>query len=376
MLIFLYILFIVLCLLFSRSKIVFFGGLIFLWLILAGTSGNADEPVYLSRYVSPQLWQGQTEVLYGMFMSFCRQLGLDFLGFKMINATLQLVLLAVPIYRRAKYPNIILALYSIFPFAMDVTQLRNALATSVMIFSLDYLLRDIDRVDVRAHILSLNDIKFIVGIIVATGIHTASFFWLLLLVAKKLSIRATIIFTIAFGLASGTIFSPMRLDKLMSIFGAGARMSAYVSAAYTSTKVQMLSSALYRVIIFAAISIIILIILNRYKSVDNNTDIFFAIKCNIIVLCVIPLMIQYTPEMYRMQIGLAIFNYIVILNSYNIHKSDYLQKGGLSVKNCAITIGLILLTVSSLYLLAIWGGNFKVVIVPIFTNNSLVQIFF
>ncbi|WP_426402151.1 EpsG family protein [Lactiplantibacillus plantarum] len=376
MLIFLYILFIVLCLLFSRSKSVFFGGLIFLWLILAGTSGNADEPVYLSRYVSPQLWQGQTEVLYGMFMSFCRQLGLDFLGFKMINATLQLVLLAVPIYRRAKYPNIILALYSIFPFAMDVTQLRNALATSVMIFSLDYLLRDIDRVDVRAHILSLNDIKFIVGIIVATGIHTASFFWLLLLVAKKLSIRATIIFTIAFGLVSGTIFSPMRLDKLMSIFGAGARMSAYVSAAYTSTKVQMLSSALYRVIIFAAISIIILIILNRYKSVDNNTDIFFAIKCNIIVLCVIPLMIQYTPEMYRMQIGLAIFNYIVILNSYNIHRSDYLQKDGLSVKNCAITIGLILLTVSSLYLLAIWGGNFKVVIVPIFTNNSLVQIFF
>ncbi|MCG0724770.1 EpsG family protein [Lactiplantibacillus plantarum] len=368
MLVGLYIFFLFFCMLsYRKSLILFIVALSILWIFLAGTYGNADEPVYLSRYTSPELWQGQTEVLYSFFMSTCRKLGLDFNGFKMVNAFLQLGILSIPIWKRAKHPNIVLLCYSVFPFAMDVTQLRNGLATSVMLFSLDYLFPD--EHSSSNNLLDKNDIKFLIGILVATMIHTASAFWIIFLMGKKLQDRGVVFFTISFSILFSTLIRPRLISWLVSFFGASARIDAYLSAQYDSTRALMMTNSLTRIAIFAILTFAILILLRHFR-VEKSSDLDFALKINVLALNTIPFVINYTPEMYRMQIGIAVLNYIVITNNWSPSVvKRYTSRLQMPINNFVISVGLILLTLTSIYLLGIRAGNFSTVVEPLFTKN-------
>ncbi|WRM21419.1 EpsG family protein [Lacticaseibacillus paracasei] len=300
-------------------------------------------------------------------MSACRKLGLDFNGFKMVNAFLQLGILSIPIWKRAKHPNIVLLCYSVFPFAMDVTQLRNGLATSVMLFSLDYLFPDAR--NSSNSFLDKNDVKFLIGILVATMIHTASAFWIIFLIAKKLQTRGVVIFTISFSILFSTLIGPRLISWLASFFGASARIDAYLSAQYDSTRASMMINSLTRIAIFAILTLAILVLLRHFR-VEKSSDLDFALKINVLAMNTIPFVINYTPEMYRMQIGVAVLNYIVITNNW----SPSVVKGHTSrlqmpINNFVISVGLILLTLTSIYLIGIRAGNFSTVVEPLFTKN-------
>lgn len=68
MIVLLFILLAVTNILMKDSKLIFFLTLIFMWILMAFTYGNADENIYFSRYTEPYLWNNQTEFLYAVII--------------------------------------------------------------------------------------------------------------------------------------------------------------------------------------------------------------------------------------------------------------------------------------------------------------------
>lgn len=57
---------------------------IWIWILLAFSSGLADENIYIGRYENYQLFRGQTEPGYSLLMSTFSNAGVPFQTYKMI----------------------------------------------------------------------------------------------------------------------------------------------------------------------------------------------------------------------------------------------------------------------------------------------------
>ena len=373
--IFLCILTVILSFCFKKSKAVFIFAFLFAWLIMAFVYGNADEVIYISRYANSSIWIGQTEFIYAMIIRLFRVFRLSFYQFKAVITLVQLLLVSSTIRKYAKYPAFVLMLYMIYPFALNVSQMRNALATAIVIFALQFILTEDVNSDIKIWLFTKNDLLFILFIFIASGVHTVSLFWILLLVAKKISLKATIIFTLIFNLFFAFVFTPENLLKIFSLFGAMERMANYLTREYRRLyQTVYFHSAIIRVSAYAIMIIILLIWLKKTsKKAENTVMLDYAIKANVIILCIVSVMTQYTTEIYRVQEGLTILNYIVICNSI---KSS--TKGNMvtTPKNIMINIGLFLFAIINLWMIALRDNSMlQSVIRPLFDNNLFFESF-
>lgn len=368
MIVLLFILLAVTNILMKDSKLIFFLTLIFMWILMAFTYGNADENIYFSRYTEPYLWNNQTEFLYAVIIRVFNLLHFNFYQFKACMALIQLLLISMTVRKFSKLPGFVLLMYSIFPFTMDIAQMRNALATSIMIFSIKYLMNEENQLEIENK-LTKNDFIFIVCILVATFIHTASFIWIVLLFAKKVTFKTTVIATMLFFVLFSFIITPTNVVWLADIFGATTRMAAYVSNAYQLTKESHLFAAIIRVSIYMIFVTIFLYItkFNNANYIPKN-QLYFMKKINVMILCIVPFMIHYTTEVYRMQAGLSIVNYIVMTNCIN-SKLEYKMRT--SKWNLFVTLFVIMFAFTNLYLLILRNENFNTVFKPVFQNNLI-----
>lgn len=357
----------------KRSKVLFILTFIFLWILMSFTYGNADESIYMSRYNNPYQWQTNTEYLYMLIIFVLRKIGFSYQGFKVLMSFIELFLISVVLIRKSKFPNFVLILYFLFPFMIDVAQMRNALATSLFIFGSQYLLDYIENRNDNIF-FSKNEFKYFLFVLIATFIHTASIFWLLLWIAARFSKRIVIIFTIIFFLTFTIVFTPVNMAWVVSKFGAAGRMDAYLSTAYEQTKELYLNSALIRVLSFAILMfILIFIIIHIFKNNSNKLEMDFLYKVNFINLCIIPIMLNYTTEIYRMQIGTSILAYIIISNSL-LFKNRVNSE--ISLYNVTIELLLLIFTMVNAYMLILRGLNYNFVFVPVFKNNILLSSLF
>ena len=348
----------------KRSPIVFAVMAGFIWLICAFTYGNADELIYISRYEKPEAWVGQTEVIYMLLIQLFRHIGCSFQVFKASMAAIQIILIGSVVWRFSKHPNIVLLAYFIFPFFLDVAQMRNALATSVMIFSVGFLMDD-EKEEQISFYLTKNEWKYIAGILIATGIHTASFFWILLLVAKKCTQKMTVIITIVVCLTFSVIITSRVIAGIAGVFGAEQRIAAYVSSAYAATRMLYFQGMFIRVMLYAVGALMGIWIIKNDSETRQNT---FCLKCNIIMICILPVLLYYTTEIYRMQVGISILNYITMSNGLD---GEYEGTGWTSLWNVAVILCICLFAALFLYLYVLSNDNMNTVFYPIFENNRL-----
>ncbi len=348
----------------KRSPIVFAVIAGFIWVICAFTYGNADELIYISRYEKPEAWVGQTEIVYMLIIQFFRHMSCSFEVFKASMAAIQIFLIGSIVWKFSKHPNVVLLAYFIFPLCLDVAQMRNALATAVMIFSLGFLLDGNEEVQTKLY-LTKNEWKYIAGIIIATGIHTASFFWLLLLVAKKCTQKITAIIAIVVCMTFSVVITPSVIAGIAGLFGAEQRITAYVSSAYTATRMLYFQGMFIRVMLYAMGALVGIWIIKNDAQTEQNT---FCLKCNIIMLCIIPVLMYYTTEIYRMQVGISILNYMTISNGLD---AEYEGTGWTSLWNVVVILCICLFAAAFLYLYVLSNDNASTVFYPIFENNRL-----
>lgn len=148
---------------------------------------SADYTVYLSIYNSIGIIQNPSgvEPLYTLAMHLGDFFHLTYNQFLIFYSFCGLSLIYSTVSRYSKNSNWVLFAYICCPFFANVVQVRDFLATAIVIFSIRYLI-DEDR----------NPIKFIIGILLASGFHKLSFVYLTFLLTfldLKLLKKVTIV---------------------------------------------------------------------------------------------------------------------------------------------------------------------------------------
>ncbi|HEL1563400.1 TPA: EpsG family protein [Streptococcus suis] len=356
----------------NKSRYVYSYLILLLWFISSFTYGNADETIYISRYTNIEAWKRNTELLYYCLIKFANSIKLSYVQFKMLTSTIELTLISSTVLKYSKRPNLVILFYFVFPFLISVAQMRNALATSIFIYSLRFLIEDLHRESfIMKKFLTTNELKYIIGIVIAAFVHTSALFWLLLLIPLKFNEKIVTISTIIIS-CSVAFLNPTTLNKILLLFGTSTRMSAYTSEAYAETRSLLLNGALFRTFLFAMIVFIFILYLRSFGELSD--EVYFLLKVNTILLTVLPIIYFYTPEMYRAQVDTSLLFYIVAFNTLSDKKNNGLKKITISLKDFIVFFILIFFAVSSLYLL-ILRGNYETVFYPIFHNNSLFDIF-
>ena len=361
---------IILCnLLFKKNKFLYMLTFFWMWILMAGTYGIADENIYISRYNLSTTWASETEILYYGIILIFNKLGIEFITYKIIITFVQLLLIFTTIWKYGAYPNLVIALYFLFPFPLNIAQMRNALATAIFIWGLRYLFQNDDLVKIKRLRLTVSDIKFIIVILIASCIHTASIGWLILLIAKKMNIKFNIIFVILLNILIIFVLSPQNVLKMINIFGGGNRISAYFSEAYQLSNARQYGNLIG--ILFTAIVVILLCIYILYSKKNRGviSKAELLIKCNISILFIIGIVLRYTGEIYRLQEGLTILNLIMISNLI-YSKQFHINK--ISKNNLIVIFALGIYTVGNVWI-RYFPYLIPTIILPILQNNMFIN---
>ncbi len=182
--------------------------------------------------------------------------------------------------------------------------MRSALATSIFIWGLRYIIQDNEPIKDKKLKLTSNDIKYICTVVVASCIHTASIGWLVLLIAKKMSVKFNIMFAFISNILILFVFSsPENILRIINIFGGGTRISAYFSEAYQLSSARQYGNLIG--IIFTSIIFIILAayLLRHNKTVTESKQAGLLMRCNISILFTLSVVVRYTGEVYRLARG-------------------------------------------------------------------------
>ena len=113
---------------FKRNKFVFAFQLVFIFFMMSGSRGLADENVYISRFNQIDLFSGYTEYMYAWFVSVCRNLNFDYYGWLSLISLFYTFCLGLVSVKLTKNHNLVLSMMMIFPLIIDTTQLRQTIA--------------------------------------------------------------------------------------------------------------------------------------------------------------------------------------------------------------------------------------------------------
>lgn len=354
----------------KRNKKTFLLSLSIMWIIITYITNNADEGIYISHYYNSADWKMSTEILFQLLNTLCNKIGLSFIQYKGVLAFIYITLIGTTVWRLSKYPNFVLILFFFYPFTLNVSQLRFALASAVFVYGYRYLLLDNCDYKVKWINISNNDLKFIITVVIATLIHTVALYWAFLILIKKLTIRKTICFTAALSGFIYFIFNPSLISWILIKIGAYSRMSAYFTAEYQNSAYRHYGMTTIALLLIAMCSIICCCLCRRKNtSSEKINNIEILLKYNIFSLSTLAFIFRYTSEMYRPQEGLLLLNYIQLTNEFPKHTLLKLK----GKKTYILLQFLIVMMVIISFFFKVYMYNRQSIWYPIFLNNSLIH---
>ena len=359
----------------KKSRPLFFLIVSFMWIMGTFCVGIADQSVYLSRFNHPELWTSITEFGFQALVLFVKRLGLSYVGLRGVITAIELLLISSTVLKYSKYPNLVMVMYALCPFPLNVAQMRSALATSIMIFAIRFIL-DENRKKTKLFKLEFNDVMYCILIVGATLIHTEAIMWIVLLLAKKFDLKKTVVFTVAFNAVVYFLLSPNVLRRLFVLFGAGTRISAYLSTEYALSEWKHRGPVLY-VIFAVGITVLICYVAKRSRYLQHNLtedikrQIDLCVKMNILMLCTVSVILRYTGDASRIQEGLSVLNYMFITN-YIVSRGFTMNRIKMSNLKVAMwggvyVLGYLWLTILHYLVNSVW--------VPYWFNNTILSIF-
>lgn len=368
-----YILLIIINFKFSKSKIIFWIDFLFMWVLMGWNHSVADYSSYYIRYTNPEIY-GTLEPLYVIFQNTGKMVGLDYSSFQIVMAFIFLFIRMIAIRMLSTSPNFVVGLYLLFPFIMDITQLRMFYATSIILLGIVFLLKR----------KKIDNIIFILFVILATMIHAACICYLLLLIPVNIEnfnikaylriiiIMCLILFIMLF---SGGLYELAHI--ISSLFGFGTKFIETVFAAGQAYKTT--NKIVYMLIIFLFFFVINLIFKKarkRYKLSKNENQVMLktiskngelvdiCYKINYTLLIILPFA-WFTGDIYRIQHGVLILFYSAFSNM-DFFKGK--KHGSVTLYQIYVTIFIVLYVF--LFLVGISSLR-ESVFLPVFYDNIL-----
>lgn len=362
-LLFIYIMLVIFNFLLPRSKIIFIIDFIYMWILMGWNHSVADYGVYLMRYDHPEVY-GTLEGIYVLLQNIGKSIGLNYDSFLIVMSFVFLLIRMISIHELCKNHNNVVGLYLLFPFVMDITQLRMFYATSVFLFGMIFLLRIKN---------SRNGIiVFCILNAVATLIHAACIIYFLIPVAmyidrgklKKYTKQIIAIVLVLYVLLfSGGLYN---LVKLMSIaFGFGRKFVETAFAVSTAYKVTHRITYMLEIILFF---LFMNSLLKNTLKINKNSiskEIILGYKMNYIFLLILPLA-WFSGDIYRIQHGALVFFYSILVNGSLFKKRTF----GIITWSQVMLFGFL---IAYIFLFLIGDGSlFNSVFWPAFYKNVLI----
>ncbi|WP_176706032.1 EpsG family protein [Paenibacillus hemerocallicola] len=345
----------------KKSKVVFGVLFIFMWILFGWNTGNADYFGYEQTYYSLESYNGfnvyfaEYEIGYRFVYKLAHAFGMNYNTFLIVYSLIGLMLISNTILKYSAKPSYVMALYLIYPFLMDIVQIRNFMSMAIIIFAARYLFSS-----------RKGDLfRYVLFVLLAASFQVVGLFYLILLLAK---VRARI--KLVKWISLITIFLVLFLILLMS----GIAIPILGGMAYLGTKTSITTQIGY---LFYFI-IGFLLVRFSYKKVRTLEDSSSSgkhvvdyskmnmaniiLNINIIILCVYPL-VFFSTEFMRLYRNILLLNYILF--------SHIVVSGFASRLNMTVfKITTIIFVVLSEWLFAYYASK-DIVFYPIFEKNKI-----
>lgn len=333
-----------------KSKKISYLIVLLMWILYGFNTYNVDFNIYNNIFNYTKAGHTYMQFGYSYLNEIAHYLDWSFIFFKVVITLLAFVLLYKSILVYTSNIAFVLALYMIFPFLLDVVQLKTFLSMTIVIYSLRYLINT-DRKSV---------IKYIGLILIASSVHYLSLFYLFLLLVHfnktKLLIKNVAIITILFILFSYSGFIKYILAFVLPI----AKVNYWFEP----------KTGLGIVIVVALHSYITFLVhyvhykfynqlkIDRYKLIFSG----LVVKINVIMWLIFPL---YIFNMVFFRIYRNLFILFFILFGMFIYDKLF------SKKDRFIFSLLLLLFVSALSIFYIFSIHFDDIFKAVMFNNLI-----
>ncbi|MBZ4656143.1 MAG: hypothetical protein JG759_691 [Thermoanaerobacter sp.] len=170
------------------SKILAIFLLTLMWVLYGWNTGNADyinyNVAYYHNAISPINYN--KEIAFQLLCKLFNKFGLDYNQFLVIISITGLVLITSTIRRYTKNVAFVLAMYFIFPFMLDVVQVRNFLAMAIVVFGLRFLIEK----------KKWGKVKYIILVLLASTFHYSALFYFIFLLKEVQSTKKLVYFSL------------------------------------------------------------------------------------------------------------------------------------------------------------------------------------
>lgn len=374
-LLYVYILLIILNLIKRDSKVLFFSLIIFMWILVGWSEGTADWHIYVARFENYEEVSSRTEVVFTLIMRIGHFLNFDYRMMYVVLTAVCFLLIGSTIYAYSKAPGFVIAIYAIFTFPIDATQLRFFTAFSVAVFAYRFIF------NYYCTKKKKEIIKWLLAMLVAVNIHMSVLVFTVVLIPLFFSRKTTIIFTIVSN-ALMVFFSSTRsrvYEMIVSLLGSEkADIVAEQRAQYGMGTIIFV----WIKILIIFLGFVLFYVFIKYFTQRNHlhelgnclSDGKYQIinyeKCldfNIAILSIMGL-IMVTSDFYRIQQIVMMLNYMIYASYLTPSK-----KQTLVVNNLVIVILSVSFAFIALYNLVLNSMNYNTVFLPLFQNNQLLN---
>lgn len=357
---------------YNKSKYMYLVLLVWIWLLMGWSAGNADYGIYLSRFNNYRAYAAYTEIGYTLLMRLANEAGLTYQQFLPIAMLVYVIIIGGIAWKLSPAPSFVLALYLIFPACMEATQMRYTFASAMVLLGLYFLLNNSD--DKAA------EIKYICCIAAASSLHASTAVFFAFVVIRRLSLKRMIWYTavitfVVYLSGSSLIISiarrlPILSEKISRVLAAASRMY---------TNVNVLKTTFRCFLFFLLFMSLMYYLKKRYGQTDARVNLILIEniqKVNVASLIILPLLL-YAVDFYRIQQTLTIFNYCSlsyycvmlpmpeVRNWHKRYRHLITRRRLLFVGSC---VGM---AVINLYYLVLHSTNILYVFRPFFENNLL-----
>lgn len=342
--------FVILGLIFPKSKKIFYIEIIWTWILLALNYAGVDYKVHTNIYESASLsgLSITNSWLYILICYLAKTLNITFYFLNMLINTVGLFLINRVIDKSTEKKAYAGAFLLIYPLVESIIQKRFFIASCFAVYGLFFMLKKENKYK----------IKSLICLLIAGSLHQAAFayliFWLLLQIDYKKMRKIIYIFLI------GAFCSIPIIPKIAGYIFPSGKVQLY----FYDLKVSIDNAGCWMILhfmFFILISLFVKKVKNNNEK-DNSYEIEIY-KLNMISLLLIPLY-YYEPTFIRIYRGLLVFNYILIAN-----KESKLTKN----RFYFTALWLLYLIIVYLLIYVITGSGFDSVVEPEFANNYFIK---
>lgn len=203
----------------SLRNMIFFLVCLYMWILIGFNVSSPDYAAYEYMYTHLSYY-GLHEPGFVLLMRACLMIGVSYQQFRLLFATIIVVMAVLTVRRLTGNKNIVMAMFLIIPLLGYATIMRQAIAASIICYTVTYLIESDNR---------KTNVKYIIGVLFATLFHYTSVFYIVLLFCKSCYFKKSVVFMgvfteiamfgiISSGLAYKLVSSIINNDKVTNWF--------------------------------------------------------------------------------------------------------------------------------------------------------------